>query len=528
VTPFQEFRLWARRAPTSDRVSASIAAAVVLALLVWVAIPGTDRPATALGVGVGAAQGSASTAGGAGAGPHTNTTAGTGEAVGAVTGAPAAGSNSATGSGTNGSSGTTGTTLVGGTGPSAGGGCVSPQGTDQGVTSTQIKVAVVILDIAGATGNSAVGVPPPAVQQSEWQWIIDSVNASGGVACRKLVPEFFSGNGADQSQLQQTCLDIVQAGVFAVLDTGAYSLYPSVQDCFAQHQLPFLSGAFASNSQLSQNYPYFFAGQSLDAADRNTVFALQARGFFSPANGFTKLGFVYGDCFPELSGEIIGWLHQVGLSSSQIVTYDLGCPTPFASPAAEQQAILKFQEQGVTNVTIDGMAASFANFTTIAQQQGFHPKYGLPDQGLIFLTYSNTNPDYANIANAIVITGERYGEEHTPGYVPSPGTARCNAILQAHGQPAVYRENDTGVSGTACDDVSEIVAMIDHAPVLHRNALAAGLSAVGSLDLSYPRGPNDFRGTHVTVGDEFWRPTQFFTSCNCWQVIDPTFHSSFS
>jgi hypothetical protein len=540
MTVFQELRLWARRAPTGDRISAAIASAVVLALLMWAAIPATGRSANAVNVAAGTNQASIGTSNGLGG--QTNPTAATASGPTATGGASSTGPGTGTGTslGTGVGTGTgTGAATATGTGTGApaqtgntktttGRSCVSPPGTDQGVTPTQIKIAIVLVDIAGATGNSALGIPPPAVQQNNWQWVVDSVNASGGVACRKLVPEFFSGNGADQSQLQQTCLDIAQAGVFAVLDLGAYTLYPSVQDCFPQHQLPFLLSGFASNAQLSQNYPYFFAGESLDTGDRNTIFALEARGFFSPANGFKKLGFVYGSCFPEMSGEILGWLHQVGLSSSQIVTYDLGCPTPFANPADEQSAILKFEEQGVTNVTIDGMAASFANFTTLAQQQGFHPKYGLTDQGLIFLTYSNTHPDYANIANAVVITGERFGEERTPGYVPSAGTARCNAIFQAHGQPPMYRVNDDGAGGTACDGIWELAAMIDHAPVLHRNALAAGLQAAGSLDLSYPRGPNDFKGTDVTVGDEFWRPTQFFTSCDCWHVTDPTFHPRFS
>jgi hypothetical protein len=69
--------------------------------------------------------------------------------------------------------------------------------------------------------------------------------------------------------------------------------------------------------------------------------------------------------------------------------------------------------------------------------------------------------------------------------------------------------------------------MIDHAPALHRNAVAAGLQATGSIDMPFPVGPNDFRGSKVTVGDQFWRPAQFFVSCNCWQVIDQTWHSSF-
>lgn len=41
MTPFQEFRLWARRAPSSERVFAGVAAAIVLALLAWLLVPET-------------------------------------------------------------------------------------------------------------------------------------------------------------------------------------------------------------------------------------------------------------------------------------------------------------------------------------------------------------------------------------------------------------------------------------------------------------------------------------------------------
>jgi hypothetical protein len=395
------------------------------------------------------------------------------------------------------------------------------------VSATAIKIAVVLTNVAGPTGNSALGVPSPADQQNNFLWVIDSINAAGGVACRKLVPTFFNGNPVDQSGLQQTCLDIAQAGVFAVIDLAAYGLYPSAQDCFPQHQLPLLTLAYGANTEVSHDYPYLFPSQSIDDLNHNTVFALAARGFFSPANGFNKLGFVYESCFPEMSGEIIGWLHQVGLSSSQIVTYDFGCPTGFASPSDEQQAILKFKQAGVTHVTINYLGPSFTNFTDLAQQQGFNPKYGIPDQSIIALTDGNTHPNYANIANAIAISGDRFAERHTPGYVPSAGTQRCNAIFAARGRPPAYQAPDVGASGWACASIWELTAMIDHAPALRRNALAAGLQATGSIDMPFPVGPNDFRGTKVTVGDQFWRPGQFLQSCNCWQVIDPSWHPSF-
>src|SRR5207245_858137 len=73
VTPFQQFRLWARRAPVGERVSAALAASVALALLVWVLVPVTRHSNGALSVqagagGTGGAENGSTAPGGTGAG----------------------------------------------------------------------------------------------------------------------------------------------------------------------------------------------------------------------------------------------------------------------------------------------------------------------------------------------------------------------------------------------------------------------------------------------------------------------------
>ena len=391
------------------------------------------------------------------------------------------------------------------------------------MSATQIKIAFVLINLVVTAGNGAFGVPPASTQQIEAQLAVNSINASGGVACRSLVPEFFTGDPVDESQLQQMCLQIAQAGVFAVIDVGAFSQFPAAQDCLPQHQIPIFMGLALPNTQLSQNYPYMFGGMSLDTLDRNTVFALKALGFFS--NGFKKLGLIYRSCIPQVNSELKGWLGQVGVSSSLISTYDVGCPAVTASPSTLAQAVLQFQQAGVTNVMIDQFASEFADFTNIAQSQNFYPKYGIPDNAIIPITYGSSGPSYKEIANAVAITSDRYGEEHTPGMAPTAGTAKCNAIDQAGGQPTVY--NNDGVGGDLCDLVWEIAAATDHAPSIKRTALAAGLQATGSIDYSYPMGPDNFSGPNVTVGGQFWRPDQFFTSCNCWRLTNQTFQPSY-
>ena len=552
MTPFQQVRLWARRAPAGERVTAAVGAALVLAVLCWLLVPAHQRGAVAVGTGGGPAAGTAGPGTGgpdpggqAGAGVATaegnQTGGGSGGAAAAgskSTGAsgsgPAAGSGPVSGSGTSVGSGPvssgSGSATAGpsASGPQAGAGtagCKSPPGSDQGVTPTEIKIAIIVLNIVGPAANSSFGMEPPSGQQATYQAAVDAVNASGGVACRKLVPVYFTADPVDTSNLQQTCIDVIQSQPFFVIDYGAYYTYPSIATCYPQAHIPFYSSALLPIAEEQHFYPYLFGKASAEMLYRDTVLALAQRGFFAAANGFHKLGVIYEDCTPQLYGEVSGYLAKAGIGSSQIVSYDVGCPTGFTSPNVLEQAILKFKTSGVTNMTEIADEGDFANFTTIAQQQGFRPKYGLPDDGVVPIATGTQKPDYQNIANAIAITADRFGEENTPGIRPNPATVECGSIMTAHGLPTPYRSPDA-TSGQACDNLWMLRAAIDHAPSLQRSEIAAGLAAAGSVDYSYAYGPNRF-GPGVTVGGEAWRVDQFMPSCNCWQVVDQTFHPPF-
>lgn len=394
------------------------------------------------------------------------------------------------------------------------------------MSATEIKFAFIVINVGGPFGNSTVGYPPPSQQQANDQYVVDAVNASGGAACRKLVPVFFQANAADPTDLQQTCLNIVQAHLFFVVDPGAYYLFPQLTTCFAQNQNPLITTGLVSQQTQLQFYPYLFSEGLLEPVYRNMVFGLAQRGFFSTTNGFRKVGLFYRDCAAQLPAEVLGWLHQAGLSSAQILTHDAGCPAGFDSPSDIEQAILSFKSAGVTHVIEVQDPLDFPNFTSVAQQQGFHPKYGLAEDGTIPVTYTNLHPDYQNIANAIVIDQHRWGEERTPGMVPSAGTARCNAIFVPHGQQTVWQQSG-GVGGNICNSLWLFQAAIDNAPTLERSSLAAGLQATKSIDFSFPWGPSDFSAPRTTYGDQFWRVDQFMPGCTCWQLVDPTFHPSF-
>lgn len=525
VTPFQEFRFWARRAPVGERVFAGVAAALAIALLAWLLIPGTaDEPDEFLSAGPSdaatseqvlddqapdpegqesggsvAADGSAGTSDpsvGGGDGP-TSSTDGGGDAA-----APAPGAAPADGS------------------PA---GCTSPPGGARGVSDSEIKVAITLVQVAGPAANSLFGVPSVENQRANWDAIVQGTNKEGGIACRKLVPKYFVGNPADRNNLVKTCLDIAAAGVYVNLDTGAYAAFPE-KNCFAQQRIPYFGGYFLRAKEASQFYPYLFNLNMLDTLYRHTAVGLRDQGFFDPAKGFKKLGFLYQSCNPELVEKMRSYLGEVGVSGARLVGYDLGCPNPFASPSDLQQAVLKFQQNGVSHLTFINAVGDFTNFTNIAEQQRFRPKYGVPDEALISISYGNQRPNANNIDGAVAVTASRDGEERTPGFQPSAGTLRCDAILKAGGRPATYDQETA--AGNSCSQMWMFKAAIENAPSMEPTALVAGLQRAKSVEFSYPQGPNDFSGDRVTTGGQFWRTAVFSKGCACWRVPDPNFRRS--
>lgn len=522
MSPFQQFRFWLRRSPRGERAATALATVLVLSVLGWTLVPSGGGPTASPGFAPTGSSGQQ-----AAAGPAIGPATGRGTLSAAGPGSRAAVTRATTGAAGSVASGGSAATPVGAGAPARR--CVPPPGSAKGVTSSVVRIGIAIVDVAGPAANSAFGIDDPKVYQAQYDAVIRSINASGGVACRKLVAQYYNANPADQSQMQATCLSMAQAGLFAVIDLGEYGAVPSSIPCFPQHGILYFGAYSLTEKMREQFYPYLYAFDTYDNLYHNTVYGLRERGFFDPAHGFRKLGVFYRSCSPQLIREELGWLHQIGLQDSQIDTYDFGCPQVFASPADVQQAVFKFRTDGVTNVTyVDGLG-DLPNFTKVAQSQGFKPRYGLPNDNIISTAYGNQTPDPNNIANALAITDSRDAEDRTPGMTPTAGTAKCMKILRpvSPSHPSQFPNSAYPTSGNPCDVMWLFQAAMNHATILSPAGLAAGLHAAGAVDFAFPQGPTRFAATGVTTGGQYWRTAQFFLSCKCWRLIEHQFHPSF-
>jgi hypothetical protein len=403
--------------------------------------------------------------------------------------------------------------------------------SETGVTPTQIRVADILLNLAGAIGNSAVGQSSPQVQQQMAQAVVDDINAHGGVACRKLVVTYYQANPIDPTSTQNICLQIQQAGVFAVI--GGFAYPESANDCIAQQRIPLVASIAPSPSEAKQYYPYMMSISPDPLQDyANSIFGLKARGWFTAAQGFQKLAILEDDCSTEIDQAVYNDLLKAGVLASQITKNEFSCPSGgFASPSDMSNFATQDNLNHITNVVEVTGGGSFKEYSSAAQSQGYKPHYLVSNyNGFMVTATGGTGPDPNNFDGTVATTDTRFGEASTPG-LTDPATQACIALFARHGLPASYITGSY-LGGVNCNLFGLFAAAASHDPGLTRAGLAVGLGQVGRYDMAYSTAdsiyttPGSVTPVKVSGGD-FWWTVQFYASCTCWKVIDPTWHPTF-
>lgn len=476
MTPLQQFRLWARRAPVLERLATAVGGLVLLGLLVWGVLPFA-----------------------------TNGTSSGQSAVPRLSYAELSGGSAAPEP-----------VLP----PDKGGKpCDPPPGEGQGVSDDAIDVAVALVDLGGAAGNATFGLASVEDQKAAYVAVADSINASGGAACRKIALHFYNANGSSPDLLHQTCLSILEDKPFAVLDVGGFQVQGP---CITAAKVPFFTSRLTLSDAAAQ-YPYLYGRQADEVSLRNSLLALTALKYF---DGDQKVGVVYSDCQPVLVDKYFDSLAEIGFDKDQVVTYNMGCTAGFSPPEALQQAVLKFKKEKVTRLLPLEMAKDFANFTKSAEAQQYKPQYGVSgNDGVLDVTYGLLGPDFDNLEGSIAISASGFGEERSD-VTPGVGTKACDALMTGAGLPPVY-DQKAGLGGLACSQLWELQAILDNVTKVAVSSLPAGLAKAGSLPYSYPVGPTSNIDPRVTFGGQYWRAMEFRGDCDCWDLLDDTFKPGF-
>src|SRR5207249_8936566 len=94
--------------------------------------------------------------------------------------------------------------------------CAGLAPTDQGVTASEIFVAVPLINLGGDVGNETFGIRKDL--EAVANAAAAGINADGGVACRKLRIKTYRVNPLNQNEQRSKCLEIIADKPFAVID----------------------------------------------------------------------------------------------------------------------------------------------------------------------------------------------------------------------------------------------------------------------------------------------------------------------
>ena len=522
MTPYLQLRLWWRRASSGDRLAATLALALVIALAAWVLTPtNSGKRSTSLRAGATDVAGEPNGGGGAAGGAGT----GSGAAVGGTGGSAGAAAARGTASRAGGQAQSGG--LANARNAATGAPCpATPKGA-AGVTDKSISLDVAVLDLAGPIGNNAAGQASADDLSKFGQTVLDDINARGGMACRPATAKFIKVNPIGADQGRNACLQIVQDHPAVALDGGGFAFPQSAYDCIPQQKIPMVTLSWILTSEATKFAPYLATPVGdLGTLMRDTAFGLRDVGWFDPAKGFKKLGILEDECAPEVNKQLDDALAKVGFTGAQISKYTFACPQGgFASPADMAQAASQHRAAGVTHVLPLTGGGSQKSYVAAAAQTGYHPQYAFTDyQGAVITAGSATGPSASDIDGALDMTSGKFGMEKTPGFPVDAPTKRCQDLAVKAGlSPGMVFQGGGGI----CALFWTVEAALNHAPALTPDAMLPGLFGAGPLQLAWPEADTVFKPPSKYYGGDTWWPIQFHKECACWHVLDPNRRPSY-
>lgn len=504
VGPFLQFRVWCARGPRVERLMASVAAVLLVALVAWAFVPVTgdgEEQAAVAGLDPATApQGTSAAPQGAATSGSPN---GSPAAAGPGTGATSAGASAAAG-----------TPVVTQPGAAvaapAADRCSGLRATDQGVTPTDVFVGVSLINLAGELGNETFGLRGNIDEVV--QAAVAGINAEGGVACRKLRVKTYKTNPIDSNDQRAKCLQMVGDKPFAVLDIFAFGA-PVTRSCFIEAKVPFQASSVVNEEEGARGFPYVYSNRvSNGRAARTWVAENAALGTFKPSNGFRTLGITLDECDPSGNAELLKALDGAGVNGDHRAVFTIrGCGP--ATPADIGQAVVQHRNAGASHVFLAAVPSNMQNYVRQADSLSFKPKYLISDMAQLPGIFDWSD----GFDGAVAITNTRVGEMGAA--VPNALLQHCNEWMKKAGVEPQTKEGDQ-IPGVVCDEFRLFIAAANAAaPTLVRDQFLNGLARVGRfqsanvLDSVFDRPRKIFGGDYV-------RAIQWRVDCKCWKILD--------
>ena len=386
--------------------------------------------------------------------------------------------------------------------------------------------------VAPGSSNSVVGSqgvtgysqsPEEQIQRA----LISYVNKHGGVNGRSLTPVFQYYNPNDSApydqQSQATCTALTEdKKVFAHLAIVSDLTFSA---CMEKHGTVGVETTEPGSAQASALAPgVFYPGDlNLTALSALEADAFSVNGFFTKSS---KIGVIQSDTADLDSARVHGL--EAGLARHRLALSQVYRITPVNSNSDAALAIrdmlaavLKFKSSGIDRVVflIDrGGASGPLQFMSDAEQQGYHPRYGLTTHdGPVALTGGNAPA--AQLVGSVGVGFHPEQDVNVPAKDQvSPAAASCLAILRQ----AKITLADAGQRGGAlkyCEAVFFFVTVAKAAGTeLTRSSFIRAGQSLGTAfsDPFNLKGAVLFAGA-PNDGVNLWQSMSYVQACSCFR-----------
>lgn len=385
--------------------------------------------------------------------------------------------------------------------------------TGRGVTATEVRIGILLLDIGGAASALGFGVPglDPREQQEDWQVFVDKLNAEGGIAQRKVVPVYRAYDPTNADDMRATCIFMAEdAEVFAVLSTGGYS--SDGQLCLVrEHAMPFLS----TQGQAEEVYRHGLAftwGMSRERILRNQALLLHRRGLLRgkvigvvDADEAAVKGPVERSLLPELQRLGYQVAHRSTLS-----------PSTFTAASQIPVEISQMQSKRVDFVLLGLANVPIAQWVNEADARGFRPRYGLSDfiNGVNDVTLGLLPRSFDGVG----VTSLRIGETRVGRPLAGADQACLDHYAKATGRRPAPDDTRFNILQIACGALGQVRDAAARAGTqLTVPRFTSGLRELGTLDI-----PTQSPGSWQRKFDaaDFVRTARADMECPCWVPVD--------
>lgn len=397
-------------------------------------------------------------------------------------------------------------------GPTAGpgsstGGSGPLTASDVGVTATTVKIGVVLLDIQALTPlGFAQPHFTPQEQQKQAQVFIDQVNNAGGLAGRRLVPDWKTYNPVDKSGNTSQAAVCKQLGgddkVFAAIGfVGANGT--NISQCLSQqYGIPSIShSGDIAEAYRKGHYMIVTPYQELERGSANW-------GDLAVKSGLVrgrKIGTLSNSDPAETRPEAA--LVQTLQAGGATVAYRAHLSNDIGTGQSQMPVeVRNMQLAGVDTVFLGTNFIQALQFVQTADGQQFKPLYVVSDLGS--LTVRGLVADMpASFDGAYGFTQVAANE--------TPQDKQCRlAANRAMGTN--YTPDDSGATKLWCWMLPVLDQAADHSgPSLTRKGLAGAFPGVDGRALPLTIG-GSFRQGKTDFAD-YLRPVKYSRACKCYQ-----------